>query len=67
MSRSNDEIPTFALSGSRSLFGDDVGYRKEISIGLHFSFGVNVRMCLWLLIPRCVKFACVKTNTLLGQ
>ena len=25
------------------------------------------RMCLLLLIPRCVKFACVKTNTLLGQ
>ena len=25
---------------------------------------VNVSGCYWLLIPRCVKFACVKTNTL---
>ena len=44
---------------------NDIGNGKEVlSTWLHFVNCVNVSGCYWLLIPRCVKFACVKTNTL---
>ena len=44
---------------------NDIGDGKQVlSTWLHFVNCVNVSGCYWLLIPRCVKFACVKTNTL---